>query len=685
MFIDGGSIILVNDTVADNDVSAGGAGGGFDIQAGTATLDNTIVALNTNGTGSGAPADDIAGAVSSTSAYNLIGTGGSGGLTNGTNGNLVGVADPGLDPNGLQNNGGPTQTIALLPGSPAIDAGSNALAVDPTTGLPLVYDQRGPGFPRIVNGTVDIGAFEYEPPVSVTAIAAVSPDPRNSAVPVVDVTFSRPINPSSLTSGALALTDNGSANLIESGVTLTLVSDTTSTYAIGDLTGLTGAQGNYTLTVNAADILDPNGVAGTGTSSTSWLMDTTPPTSHVNALAARGTSLSFSVSVTGSDGGNPPSGVASYEIYASINGGAWSLWTTVPASNATATYTGQSNTTYSFYSIAHDLAGNTENQTPLIEASTYLPDLTPPVTAVNGTSGTNPSTVNTTTGTFSLNVTGSDPGGGIVTDFEVFVSVDSGAYTMVNGTAIPAGPPSSQGITDATIAYQGLTDGSPHQYAFSSIGIDSAGNIQSAPSTPNLSLTETFAQPAALQVTNLIVEDGAVERSYIRYLDVGFNESDSQSGGELAQIANSVGTASPQIQLYKYDLNDDASSKTAVSLSGVSVAVIDHAIELDFGGNGLGGSPNTTAADGYYELDINLPNGTTAVHHFYRLLGDVTGDGVVDNNDLNAIAEAIGLTSPSGLAPLGADVNGDGTISAIDLLLATRSKGHKLKSGLSLG
>ena len=67
-------------------------------------------------------------------AYNLIGTGGSGGLTNGVNGNQVGVANPGLGT--LADNGGPTQTIALLPGSPAIDKGSNALAVDPsTTGL----------------------------------------------------------------------------------------------------------------------------------------------------------------------------------------------------------------------------------------------------------------------------------------------------------------------------------------------------------------------------------------------------------------------------------------------------------------------------------------------------------------------------------------------------------------------
>ncbi len=54
----------------------------------------------------------------------------------------------------LADNGGPTLTHALLPGSPAIDAGDNTDAPD--------FDQRGPGFPRIVNGTIDIGAFEVQ-------------------------------------------------------------------------------------------------------------------------------------------------------------------------------------------------------------------------------------------------------------------------------------------------------------------------------------------------------------------------------------------------------------------------------------------------------------------------------------------------------------------------------------------
>jgi hypothetical protein len=68
----------------------------------------------------------------------------------------VGSADNPIDPllGPLDDNGGPTLTHALLSGSPAIDAGNNAYASD--------WDQRGPGYPRIVNGIIDIGAFEYQ-------------------------------------------------------------------------------------------------------------------------------------------------------------------------------------------------------------------------------------------------------------------------------------------------------------------------------------------------------------------------------------------------------------------------------------------------------------------------------------------------------------------------------------------
>ncbi len=64
-----------------------------------------------------------------------------------------------LDPNGLEDNGGPTQTIALLPGSPAIDAGdADVCANPPVNGV----DQRGYMRPGDGSATCSIGAYEYD-------------------------------------------------------------------------------------------------------------------------------------------------------------------------------------------------------------------------------------------------------------------------------------------------------------------------------------------------------------------------------------------------------------------------------------------------------------------------------------------------------------------------------------------
>jgi hypothetical protein len=75
--------------------------------------------------------------VASSSSYNLIGTGGSGGLTDGTQQNLVGVADPGLtDPDfsSIQ-----TPVFGFTPNSPALGAGDPSLLSDPL----LMLDQHG--------------------------------------------------------------------------------------------------------------------------------------------------------------------------------------------------------------------------------------------------------------------------------------------------------------------------------------------------------------------------------------------------------------------------------------------------------------------------------------------------------------------------------------------------------------
>ena len=80
--------------------------------------------------------------------------------------------DPLLGP--LANNGGPTQTMALLTGSPAIDHGPV-----PVPSFPLNdNDQRGAGFPRVVNGTVDVGAYEVQAPAGPSPAPEVIVTPR---------------------------------------------------------------------------------------------------------------------------------------------------------------------------------------------------------------------------------------------------------------------------------------------------------------------------------------------------------------------------------------------------------------------------------------------------------------------------------------------------------------------------
>src|SRR5205814_2506632 len=83
--------------------------------------------------------------------------------------------DPLLGP--LQNNGGPTFTHALLPGSPAIEAG------DPSFTPPPYYDQRGPVFWRVRNDRIDVGSFEVQQGTtpSPTPTPTASPTPTPSA------------------------------------------------------------------------------------------------------------------------------------------------------------------------------------------------------------------------------------------------------------------------------------------------------------------------------------------------------------------------------------------------------------------------------------------------------------------------------------------------------------------------
>jgi hypothetical protein len=146
------TLTLNNSTVSDNSaVYGGGISNGTAIGSATLTIGNTILKTG----GSGENIFNVGGTVTS-DGYNLSNDDGGGFLI--AIGDQINT-DPLLGP--LQDNGGPTFTHALLTGSPAIDAGDpnfNPNSFNP----PMVYDQRGTGFNRVVNGRVDIGAFEVQ-------------------------------------------------------------------------------------------------------------------------------------------------------------------------------------------------------------------------------------------------------------------------------------------------------------------------------------------------------------------------------------------------------------------------------------------------------------------------------------------------------------------------------------------
>ena len=182
-----------------------GIAGGVDNSKGSVTCDSSIIALNTAAT-----APDVFGPFNS-NGHNLVGkTDGSTGF--GAAGDIVGTVAAPVNPllGALQLNGGQTATLALQPGSPALEAGDDTLAGT---------DQRG--FPRPNGAHVDIGAYELDisgyPPLAITPLdqTLAAPSPVTGNYPV---TFSAAINPGGLITTAnvqYGLTTNygGTANL----------------------------------------------------------------------------------------------------------------------------------------------------------------------------------------------------------------------------------------------------------------------------------------------------------------------------------------------------------------------------------------------------------------------------------------------------------------------------------------
>jgi hypothetical protein len=158
------------------------------------TLENTIIANNTAANGAGdatgapTPGPDVDGTVTS-NGHNLIGNATEAAGFTGP-GDLIG-ANPNLAP--LADNGGPTETMELLTGSDAIDAGVAAGALFDQRGMPRTVDDPSVPNEPTSDGT-DIGAFEAEVPCVLECPDDISV-PNDAGECGAIVTFEEPANP----------------------------------------------------------------------------------------------------------------------------------------------------------------------------------------------------------------------------------------------------------------------------------------------------------------------------------------------------------------------------------------------------------------------------------------------------------------------------------------------------------
>ena len=154
-------------TVAHSTITSnqGVDAGGILRASGDLSIENSIVVQN-----DGTAPDLLLGTASSTLRYNLIGNSTGSGLAEApigqpdADGNLIGgpsygTINPQLGP--LTDNGGPTLTRAILPGSPAIDSGDPYAAAG--VGEVPLSDQRGRPYRRVFSGRIDMGAYERQP------------------------------------------------------------------------------------------------------------------------------------------------------------------------------------------------------------------------------------------------------------------------------------------------------------------------------------------------------------------------------------------------------------------------------------------------------------------------------------------------------------------------------------------
>jgi hypothetical protein len=207
-----------------------------------------------------------------------------------------------------------------------------------------------------------------------TRVAAPSQNPTNV---VVDVTVGVDVQHNTVF-WTLNAIDLNTGQLVASAFEGVLPPDSPDPIGQGHVTftiqPAAGVPTGTVITNEASIVFDNNDPINTNP--TTNTVDAVPPTSTVLTLPSAVLTTNFTVSWFGTDDPSG-SGVGSYDIYVSDNGGPWQPWQTANAATS-ATYSGQPGHSYYFYSVAHDNSGNVEHVPSGYEAMTFVSTNQPP-------------------------------------------------------------------------------------------------------------------------------------------------------------------------------------------------------------------------------------------------------------------------------------------------------------------
>jgi hypothetical protein len=483
----------------------------------------------------------------------------------------------------LQDNGGPTETMAPQAGSPLLDAG-DVNQVNPT----VTTDQRGGIFGRMFGTGVDIGSLEAQP-ANVTINQAVGqPDPTTAATAVFDVVFDQPVTGFDGTDVTISGTATGTLDVV-----VTTVGTSTTHYTV-TVTGITG-DGTVIATVNADAATNSSGMGNLASTSTdnSVTVDTTAPGVTINQAVGQpdptNGAINFDVVFT-----EPVLGFDEADVQISgTAGGTLNVVVTPVGVNGdtyTVTVTGMTSSGTVTASIpagaAADLAGNQSDASTSSDATVTFDNVAPTLTiegngdpaggssvkfdvvfseAVTGFDGTDIDFTGTTApGTLVATVTGTGPA------FTVTVTGMTGAGQVV--ASVPANK-----VTDLAGNFNSASTSNDN-----SVTYIHSGTLQF--SAPTYSVSEQFGPIATITVTRTGGSDGDIS--------VGYNTSNgTATAGATGDYDAAAGTLS-------WAAGDTASKTFTVQVHDDQLFEGDETVNLGLGNVLLSGTTPLAGALG---------------------------------------------------------------------------------------